>query len=110
MANDSPTRSVTDADELLNGTRDGNDIFDTSNIVAQSQNSRLQNAGEEGARLDIDEEIKIVKKRQPIPKLDDNRLLSNLGILKLQRVSKERLKFKGKGHEVRMTLNVDANC
>ncbi|KAF2803736.1 Swi3-domain-containing protein [Mytilinidion resinicola] len=47
----------------------------------------------------IDEEIKIVKKRQPIPKLDAPLLLSPAGIPKLRRISKDRLKFKGKGHE-----------
>ena len=103
MATASSPRSITNADELLNGTRDGNDIFDTSNIVAQPQSPRPQKSGGNDVNLDIDEEIKIVKKRQPIPKLDDNRLLSGPGIPKLQRVSKERLKFKGKGHEVSTT-------
>jgi replication fork protection complex subunit Csm3/Swi3 len=52
----------------------------------------------------IDEEIKIVKKRQPIPKLDAPLLLSPAGIPKLRRISKDRLKFKGKGHEVRSII------
>ncbi|KAF2084999.1 Swi3-domain-containing protein, partial [Saccharata proteae CBS 121410] len=51
------------------------------------------------ANLGIDEEITIAKKRQPIAKLDDNRLLSSAGIPKLRKISKERLRFKGKGHE-----------
>ena len=49
--------------------------------------------------LGIDEEIKVVKKRQPIAKLDDKRLLSQSGIPKLRRIAKDRFKFKGKGHE-----------
>ncbi|KAL8834031.1 MAG: hypothetical protein Q9170_003962 [Blastenia crenularia] len=49
--------------------------------------------------LGIDEEIKVTKKRQPVPKLDENRLLSQAGIPKLRRLTKERFKFRGKGHE-----------
>ncbi|OQO10399.1 hypothetical protein B0A48_03695 [Cryoendolithus antarcticus] len=48
---------------------------------------------------DMDEEIVVTKKRKPNPKLDDARLLSSAGIPKLRRISKDRLKFKGKGHE-----------
>lgn len=41
-----------------------------------------------------------------MPSLDDersieNRLLSPAGIPKLRRIAKDRLRFKGKGHEVR---------
>ncbi|KAK2737119.1 chromosome segregation in meiosis- protein [Myotisia sp. PD_48] len=49
--------------------------------------------------LGIDEEVNITKKRTPIPKLDENRLLSENGILKLRKTAKTKLKFKGKGHE-----------
>nr|OQO17082.1 hypothetical protein B0A51_13380 [Rachicladosporium sp. CCFEE 5018] len=48
---------------------------------------------------DMDEEIVVTKKRKPNPKLDDARLLSSAGIPKLRHISKDRLKFKGKGHE-----------
>lgn len=51
--------------------------------------------------LGIDEEVKVQKKRAPIPKLDEERLLSQAGIPRLRRITKERLRFKGKGHEVR---------
>lgn len=54
---------------------------------------------EDGAGLGIDEEIKMTKKRAPIPKLDENRILSPAGIPRLQRIAKERLRFKGKGYE-----------
>ncbi len=57
-----------------------------------------------GSKIDslgIDEEVKVQKKRAPIPKLDEDRLLSSAGIPKLRRITKERLRFKGKGHEVR---------
>jgi len=51
--------------------------------------------------LGIDEEVKVQRKRAPIAKLDEERLLSQAGIPKLRRITKERLRFKGKGHEVR---------
>ncbi|KAL9106656.1 MAG: hypothetical protein Q9187_008532 [Circinaria calcarea] len=57
------------------------------------------NAPKPGADLGIDSEVQVVKKRKPIAKLDENRLLSQAGIPKLRRITKERLKFKGKGHE-----------
>lgn len=47
----------------------------------------------------VDEEIKVRKKRAPAPKLDENLLLSETGIPRLRRISKTRLKLKGKGHE-----------
>jgi len=52
------------------------------------------------AGLGIDEEIVVTKKRIPNPKLDDVRLRSERGIPRLRTISKERLRFKGKGHEV----------
>ncbi|KAL2807612.1 replication fork protection component Swi3-domain-containing protein [Aspergillus granulosus] len=52
-----------------------------------------------GVVLGLDEEVKVVKKRQPIPKLDETRLLTQAGIPKLRRAAKKNLKFKGKGHE-----------
>jgi len=48
---------------------------------------------------DVDEEIKVKKKRAPVPKLDEARLLSDAGVPKLRKITKTRLKFKGKGHE-----------
>ncbi|KAI9826150.1 MAG: chromosome segregation in meiosis- protein [Thelocarpon impressellum] len=53
-----------------------------------------------GNGLGIDEEIQVTKTRRVNVKLDENRLLSQAGIPKLRRISKERLRFKGKGHEV----------
>ncbi|KAK3679458.1 chromosome segregation in meiosis-related protein [Recurvomyces mirabilis] len=47
---------------------------------------------------DVDEEIKIRKPRKPVPKLDENLLLSDRGIIALRRQAR-RLKLKGKGHE-----------
>ena len=56
------------------------------------------------AGLGIDEEIIVTKKRIPNPKLDDVRLRSERGIPRLRTISKERLRFKGKGHEVHSNL------
>ncbi|KAJ4349709.1 chromosome segregation in meiosis- protein [Didymosphaeria variabile] len=97
-----PNNDIPDDDELdaiLNGTLNGQDIFDVSNTELQTLPLARQRPAEEDSGLGIDEEIKVVKKRQPIPKLDDNRLLSDPGIPRLRRISKERLKLKGKGHE-----------
>jgi len=48
---------------------------------------------------DIDEEIIVKRKRAPNPKLDFDRLCSQNGIPKLRRITKSRLKFRGKGYE-----------
>ncbi|BCR87037.1 Chromosome segregation in meiosis protein 3 [Aspergillus chevalieri] len=52
-----------------------------------------------GLGLGLDEEVKVSKKRQPVAKLDESRLLSQNGIPKLRRTAKTKLRFKGKGHE-----------
>ena len=60
-----------------------------------------QGNGDDGGRgLGIDEEVKVRKPRPPVAKLDETRLLSEKGIPRLRRISKDRLRFKGKGHEV----------
>lgn len=48
---------------------------------------------------DIDEEITVKKKRKPVPKLDEARLLSDAGLPRLRKITKTHLKFRGKGHE-----------
>lgn len=104
---DPPNRDIPSDDELdaiISGTYDGGDIFDTSNIDAQQQAQPSQQSGNKKSPADdvlgLEEEVKVAKKRQPVPKLDDKLLLSDLGIPKLQKISKDRLKLKGKGHEV----------
>ncbi|KAJ9668095.1 chromosome segregation in meiosis- protein [Coniosporium apollinis] len=74
----------------LDGTKKGNSRQEEKNSRTVTSNA---------AGLGIDEEIKVAKKRQPVAKLDDARLLSAAGIPKLRRISKQRLKFKGTGHE-----------
>ncbi|OGM40398.1 chromosome segregation in meiosis protein 3 [Aspergillus bombycis] len=55
--------------------------------------------GDTGLGLGLDEEVKVTRKRQPVAKLDETRLLSQAGIPRLRRTAKQKLKFKGKGHE-----------
>ena len=54
--------------------------------------------------LGLDEEVKIVKKRKPVAKLDEAKLLSQPGIPKLRAIARSnsiasKLRLKGKGHE-----------
>jgi replication fork protection complex subunit Csm3/Swi3 len=81
MASTTPTRPGIPSDDELdailnddftNGIVDGKNVFDASDIRPQTQpKTQQKNSGD--ANLGIDEEIKIVKQRRPIPKLDDNR-------------------------------------
>ena len=48
---------------------------------------------------DIDEEITVKRTRKPVPKLDADRLLSQNGLPRLRKITKSRLKFRGKGYE-----------
>ncbi|KAL9125323.1 MAG: hypothetical protein Q9217_005455 [Psora testacea] len=79
------------------------DLFkdvDISMDVAPSLPATLNKGrGTFDAGLGLDEEIKVTKKRAPVAKLDEGRLLSQSGIPKLRSTAKERLKFKGRGHE-----------
>lgn len=86
-------------DDILNSIVEGRDIDSGNNNQTQPrfQISASKTAGD---GLGIDEEIIVTKKRIPIPKLDDHRLLSDPGIPRLRKISKDRLRFKGKGHEV----------
>ncbi|KAL8862343.1 MAG: hypothetical protein Q9178_001352 [Gyalolechia marmorata] len=52
-----------------------------------------------GDALGVEKEVQVRSKRQPVAKLDEDRLLSQAGIPKLRRIAKERFRFKGKGHE-----------
>ncbi|PYI12109.1 chromosome segregation in meiosis protein 3 [Aspergillus sclerotiicarbonarius CBS 121057] len=49
--------------------------------------------------LGVDEKITITKQRRYTVKLDEGRLLSHSGIPKLRLTAKQKLRFKGKGHE-----------
>lgn len=92
-------------DDILNGITEEGDERDTDGTPKLPDfASRATGNSTGGDGLGIDEEITITKKRIPIPKLDDNRLLSDPGIPRLRKISKERLRFKGKGHEVEIYI------
>ncbi|KAI9373992.1 replication fork protection component Swi3-domain-containing protein [Aspergillus egyptiacus] len=76
-------------------------ILQEINTNSTSSNGPKQSAplDNSGVVLGLDEEVKVTKKRQPVAKLDENRLLSQSGIPKLRRSVKKNLRFKGKGHE-----------
>ncbi|KAE8348189.1 replication fork protection component Swi3-domain-containing protein [Aspergillus coremiiformis] len=69
----------------------------TSNLNALRLSSTVPGAS--GLGLGLDEEVEVSKKRQPVAKLDESRLLSPAGIPRLRRTAKQNLKFQGKGHE-----------
>jgi len=111
----SATRPSDDLDDLFNFLD-----ADTTNNTSQNQNTittdenaapptrrRLDGDDPLGLGLGIDEEIKVRKPRAPLAKLDEDRLLSDMGIPRLRRITKDRLRFKGKGHEVLRKL---CNC
>ncbi|KAL5120609.1 chromosome segregation in meiosis-related protein [Pleosporales sp. CAS-2024a] len=97
-----PGRAATptgdELDDILNAIVEGGDVPSTRDEQAGPVFAS-KGAGTARDGLGIDEEIIVTKKRIPIPKLDDNRLLSDPGIPRLRRISKDRLRFKGKGHE-----------
>ncbi|KAI5308034.1 chromosome segregation in meiosis- protein [Ascosphaera atra] len=64
-----------------------------------------QGGGDADAGLGLDEEIKVTRKRRPIPKLDEDRLLSQAGIPKLRNKSR-KLNLKGKDHEYSDTMRL----
>ncbi|CAG8908587.1 unnamed protein product [Penicillium egyptiacum] len=87
---------------------DLNDLFDydigldeviPDNNVPNTNSTKASGTGDSALGLGLDEEVKVAKKRQPIAKLDEHRLLSQPGIPKLRRTARQKLKFKGKGHE-----------
>lgn len=87
-------------DDILNGLAEGRDVGAASTAQQTRTDYSKRMTKDTAGGLGIDEEIIIAKKRIPIPKLDDARLLSDPGIPRLRKISKERLRFKGKGHEV----------
>ncbi|MCJ1355296.1 MAG: chromosome segregation in meiosis- protein [Icmadophila ericetorum] len=92
-----------DLDDLYNYDIDADDAFrdfDADLTVPKSKEaSKKLTTGTVDDVLGIKGEVKVAKKRAPVAKLDEDRLLSQAGIPKLRRITKERLKFKGKGHE-----------
>ena len=82
----------------ITNTRD-----DKATLSPRAQKRKLED--KENDSLNIDTEVKIVKKRKPNPKLDDERLLSQPGLPALRALAqsgadiKKKLRLKGNGHE-----------
>ncbi|KAJ4994081.1 chromosome segregation in meiosis protein 3 [Stagonosporopsis vannaccii] len=95
-SSNSPPASGDELDDILSGI-----AAEGGYVQPQSEPGITKSASnnDAGTGLGIDEEIVITKKRIPIPKLDDVRLRSEAGIPRLRKISKARLRFKGKGHE-----------
>ena len=92
-----------DLDDLFNYEVDNDllqDVDTNMNVPARGGSHTHDGNGTLKGQLGLDEEVKVTKKRAPIAKLDEDRLLSQAGIPKLRHAAKERLRFKGKGHEV----------
>ena len=107
-----PNPRAGDADDL-------DDLFNYDPNVEDGSRADQQRINQPPLAGDMDEEIKVTRKRAPVAKLDEARsasrshhcdsplimlysLLSNPGIPKLRKISKS-IRFKGKGHEVRLT-------
>jgi replication fork protection complex subunit Csm3/Swi3 len=97
MAPGSPQTRNDDFDDDLDDIL--KDVLNPTNVV-QSTEQPTQPEPWRSKKSDA-AGIIITKKRQPAPKLDDQRLLSEPGVPRLRKISKDRLRFKGKGHEVR---------
>ncbi|CZT16071.1 uncharacterized protein RCC_01911 [Ramularia collo-cygni] len=87
-----------DLDRLLDFDGAVEDFLNDVPVRDSNANSNQNTAAQEQAR-DEDQEVQVKKKRAPVPKLDENRLLSDAGIPRLRKIAKSRLKFRGKGHE-----------
>ena len=113
MAADVQTRDTVDS--LLNYDVSDNDddpfreIDTTIHDPDDNPNGNKRKAAgsdnkENADALGLDDEVKVVKKRKPVVKLDEARLLSQPGIPKLRALARSRsiaskLRLKGKGHE-----------
>ncbi|EOD49130.1 Replication fork protection component Swi3 [Neofusicoccum parvum] len=97
-ARDAPDQND-DLDDLFNYDASMEDAFNEIGTGRSSENRAEQTNKQNTSTLGIDEEVTVAKKRQPVAKLDETRLLSAAGIPRLRRISKEKLRFKGRGHE-----------
>ncbi|CAA9966445.1 hypothetical protein CFE70_010033 [Pyrenophora teres f. teres 0-1] len=88
-----------DLDDILGDVTYPDNVVPSTEEQTQVQTWNSNRNDTASGGLGVDEEIVVTKKRQPAPKLDDQRLLSDPGIPRLRKISKERLRFKGKGHE-----------
>jgi replication fork protection complex subunit Csm3/Swi3 len=113
MATDTKTRDTVNS--LLNYDVSDNDddpfreidttLHELDNGPNGTKRKATGSGGKENAdALGIDEEVRITKKRKPVAKLDEARLLSQPGIPKLRGLARSKsivskLRLKGKGHE-----------
>lgn len=77
MAPESPNPATDELDDLFDYNVTMEDVFRDTNVamdVPNSEPTAHTTSRDKDLGLGIDEEIKVTKKRQPIPKLDDNRL------------------------------------
>ncbi|USP74014.1 Chromosome segregation in meiosis protein 3 [Curvularia clavata] len=88
-----------DLDDILRDVVEPEKVVPSTEPPTQPESWRKNRHQGTNGDLGVDEEIVITKKREPAPKLDDQRLLSDPGIPRLRKISKDRLRFKGKGHE-----------
>lgn len=94
-----PATGPDELDALLDSRQDyDNAVDDFMRDLPEPNTDRNNDFAQERPR-DVDEEVQVRKKRKPVPKLDEERLLSDAGIPKLRKITKQRLRFKGKGHE-----------
>ncbi|KAE8148849.1 replication fork protection component Swi3-domain-containing protein [Aspergillus avenaceus] len=92
--------SYQNIDDLFDYDIGLDDILQNVSSTTEANTPKLSTVQDTpGLGLGLDEEVRITKKRQPVAKLDESRLLSQAGIPKLRRKAKQNLKFKGKGHE-----------
>ncbi|KAJ5683177.1 hypothetical protein N7462_006342 [Penicillium macrosclerotiorum] len=92
------TRSPDNVNDLFDYDVGLDEIFQAK-AVSNADSSKPTTGNSAALGLGLDEEVKVTKKRQPIAKLDEERLLSQSGIPKLRHIAKQKLRFKGKGHE-----------
>jgi replication fork protection complex subunit Csm3/Swi3 len=65
-------------DQILHDIIDDPDLNDQTKTQLAANSHNQQSSEKTKADLGIDEEVTIVKKRLPIPKLDDNRCVDSL--------------------------------
>ena len=99
-ASPEPAGSPHDVNDLFDYDVGLDEIFQGTNTSNDTSNAPKPAGDPSSLGLGLDEEVKVTKKRQPVAKLDEGRLLSQPGIPKLRRAAKQKLKFKGRGHEV----------
>ncbi|KAL8790465.1 MAG: hypothetical protein Q9213_000617 [Squamulea squamosa] len=98
-----PIPPAEDMDDIFDYTVDM-DVFRNVDINMDAPNERQPTefqSKDSSNMLGLDEQVKVIRKRQPVAKLDEDKLLSQAGIPKLRRIAKDGFNFKGKGHEYR---------